>query len=300
MRFGGHQTFTIRDGWLYKGLESLLGEEEQRLSLVSDEAHDILGVGKNMAKSIQHWLLATGLAVKNTNNGKQQKDLVATPFAQTVNKHDPYLVDSFSWWVVHLYLVNTPEHAATWDWFFNRFTPQKFQKALALQGLLRQESIESKRPVSQTTLERDLACFLGTYSVEVPSKKKDPEDDIDSPLKELGLITYFRNTDNYQINSNRKEINPYVLMVALSFLDVEEVNGWCEVSFFDLVRLPNNPGRVFFLNNEMLFEELLSLESTKGFSKYFKLEGLAGERVLKFKKLSATDWLKKYYESRGE
>ena len=59
MRFGGHQTFAIRDGWLYKGLQLT----KKRPELFSDpDLADWLGVGKNMAKAIRHWLLATGLA----------------------------------------------------------------------------------------------------------------------------------------------------------------------------------------------------------------------------------------------
>ena len=61
MRFGGHQTFFVREGWLAKGL-GLLRED---VSAFDDPyVADRLGVGRNMAKSIEHWLLATGLAQK--------------------------------------------------------------------------------------------------------------------------------------------------------------------------------------------------------------------------------------------
>ena len=59
MRFGGHETFAIREGWLHKGLRLLRDHPER---LVAEEAADWLGVGRNMAKAIRHWLVATGLA----------------------------------------------------------------------------------------------------------------------------------------------------------------------------------------------------------------------------------------------
>ena len=57
MRFGGHETFTIREGWLHKGVKLLMENPEQ---LIDENACDFLGVGRNMAKSIRHWLVATG------------------------------------------------------------------------------------------------------------------------------------------------------------------------------------------------------------------------------------------------
>ena len=59
MRFGGHETFAIREGWLARGLELLTTTPEL---LVDEFSEDHLGVGRNMAKAIRHWLVATGLA----------------------------------------------------------------------------------------------------------------------------------------------------------------------------------------------------------------------------------------------
>ena len=62
MRFGGHETFHIREGWLHKGVKLLLEDPKK---LVHEHAADWLGVGNNMAKSIRHWLVATGLASRS-------------------------------------------------------------------------------------------------------------------------------------------------------------------------------------------------------------------------------------------
>lgn len=48
MRFGGHETFPVREGWLHKGLK-LVAEEPDKLS--HEHVADWLGVGRNMAKS---------------------------------------------------------------------------------------------------------------------------------------------------------------------------------------------------------------------------------------------------------
>ena len=59
MKFSGHETFAIREGWLHKGLKLLIEAPDK---LVHEFSADWLGVGKNMARSIRHWLEVTGLA----------------------------------------------------------------------------------------------------------------------------------------------------------------------------------------------------------------------------------------------
>ena len=53
MRFGGHESFAVREGWLARGLELLT--EDPKL-LMDEFSEDHLGVGRNMAKSIQESL----------------------------------------------------------------------------------------------------------------------------------------------------------------------------------------------------------------------------------------------------
>ena len=59
MKFSGHETFAIREGWLHKGLKLLIEAPDK---LVHEFSADWLGVGKNMSRSIRHWLVVTGLA----------------------------------------------------------------------------------------------------------------------------------------------------------------------------------------------------------------------------------------------
>ena len=70
MKFSGHETFAIREGWLHKGLKLLIEEPE----LLYDEyVADFLGVGKNMSRSIRHWLEVTGLAEREAGKGRQTR-----------------------------------------------------------------------------------------------------------------------------------------------------------------------------------------------------------------------------------
>ena len=307
MRYGGHQTFTIREGWLYKGLNLLINEEE-RWKLVDDLAADYLGVGRNMAKSINHWLLATGLAKKVKVEGKsgkmvQTKDLEPTNFAELIWKHDPYFMDTNTWWLIHINLVNDPENAATWNWFFNSFHMNRFQKQVCLQALSRKETLSKGKKPSDTTLDRDLSCFLNTYSRDIPSTKKDPEDEIDSPLIDLGLLNYYRSSGYYQVNRDKRDINLFVFLysVANAFQTDEDKMDeeiW-EIPFFDFINIENGPGKIFALTNEGLFELLLRYENMYS-DKFLELTGLAGERTIKIENKSSLMWAEHLYKRERE
>ena len=71
MKFSGHETFAIREGWLHKGLKLLIEEPKK---LYDEYVADFLGVGKNMSRSIRHWLDVTGLAERERASGSVERN----------------------------------------------------------------------------------------------------------------------------------------------------------------------------------------------------------------------------------
>ena len=61
--FAGHETFTLRYGWLKKAVDAV---HEDPIVFTRDDALVRLGVGKNMVRSIRHWGLATGILEEDT------------------------------------------------------------------------------------------------------------------------------------------------------------------------------------------------------------------------------------------
>ena len=57
--YGRHETFPVRHGWLSKGLSRISEKGSYHPNL---ETADALGLGSRMAKSLQFWLEASGLA----------------------------------------------------------------------------------------------------------------------------------------------------------------------------------------------------------------------------------------------
>ena len=60
-----------------------------------------------------------------------------------------------------------------------------------------------------------MSCFLGSYAVEVPYRRKDPEEEIDCPFQELRIIRHFRASGYYELDRRRKSIPQRALLYAL-------------------------------------------------------------------------------------
>ncbi len=298
MRFGGHETFYIREGWLHKGLKLL--REEPRL-LVDEYSADWLGVGRNMAKSIRHWLLATGLSEIESKEGRKYVYRV-TELGDLIWRNDPYFLDTGTWWALHVNLINNPDQATTWSWFFNRFTSPRFERAACTEALRRFLELSRKRLPSQRTLQRDIACLLGSYAKVIPPEVSDPEEAKICPFTELDILRQIRPSGVYQLNSGRKQVSSHLLGYCVSKARNIAGSGgnsqFLEISFHDAARLPNSPGKVFVLTAESLYEQTLQFETQE--STRIKIGGLAGERVLKLKTQPQLSWLKDHYEAVGE
>ena len=297
MRFGGHQTFFVRDGWLPKALEILLGDSPGILS--DDYASDYLGVGRNMAKSIYHWLLATRLAERERASEKRlKKQLVPTDLARVIKDSDPYLALPETWYALHVDLVCNKEHAETWHWFFNSFGLERFDRQLALRRLERHVKELGGNPPSQKTLDRDLGCFLNTYATELPARQKDPEEENWCPFRQLELMTFYSQSNNYQLHRRNRPIPPSVMMYALeATLQLANIET-ADIRFFELSRLESNPVRVFALPTDAFFEQLLELDRVLP-DTMFSLTGLAGDRQLRIARRAPHEWLSEAYKERA-
>jgi hypothetical protein len=294
MRFGGHETFSVREGWMHKGLTLLVEEPEK---LIDEFAADWLGVGRNMAKSINHWLVATGLAELTAGTKTKRTPLAPTEVGRLIYDKDPFFSEIGTWWVLHIHLTRNPEQAFSWNWFFNRFNQSRFDRSLCVENLKRylQISNQSKIP-SPKTIDRDVACLLSSYSKKVPADQGDPEESNESPFVDLGLLTYFRDTGTYQLNQGAKDVPTEIFGYALAseFGVVGKGPKDVDVSIKNATTQNGSPGRVFSLTADALFEMALSMEGIACDSN-LSIVGLAGERHIRFANKTPVQWLKQYY-----
>ena len=165
--FGGHEKFVFRHGWLKKGIDAI---SQDPLVFTQDEALVMLGVGKNMVRSIRHWCLATGLAEEIAGT-RQVKPLMPTALANHLLKEngwDPYLEDIGSLWLLHWQLATNLTRSYVWHLVSSadlemEFTSTSLRKYVASQ--FDQQNINT----TPGTIAREVEVCLRTY---VPAKLK--------------------------------------------------------------------------------------------------------------------------------
>jgi hypothetical protein len=286
MRFGGHESFAVREGWLSRGLELLTSTPEL---LTDDHSEDHLGVGRNMAKSIRHWLVASGLAEPNTAAGCP---LQASKLGALVRKKDPHFLDSGTWWMLHVNLVGNPDDAFTWNWFFNNWSLQRFDRAPCIEGAKRFAAAKLPRTPSPRTIERDVATLLQSYARPIPARVDDPEDSSESPFQDLGLVLHHGASGYYQMNYDPKPITLQVFGYALSRMP--KASDRSDITITEAERAESGPGRCFLLRGDEIYDLVVRYE--KEDRKAFAMRSQAGERGIRFDgERTPLDWAKAHY-----
>lgn len=290
MRFGGHESFAVREGWLSRGLEILHTAPEL---FDSEYSEDHLGVGRNMAKSIRYWLTASGLA-SGTDAGSMT--LAPTALGALIRKRDPHFLDRGTWWILHTNLVANPDYAFTWSWFFNNWSLQRFDRAPCIESLKRYAAVKLPRSPSPRTIERDVATLLQSYARPIPARADDPEDSADSPFQDLGLILHHSASGYYQLNFDPKPISRQLFGYALA--KMPQRSGRSDITIAEMERGDGSPGRCFMLRGDDIYDLIMRFEGED--PKAFAMRSLAGERGVRYDgSLEAIDWARAYFKSAG-
>ncbi|MGJ8723941.1 MAG: DUF4007 family protein [Roseibacillus sp.] len=293
MKFAGHETFHLRDGWLRKGLSicDVPGEE----GLLSPEAADILGVGSNMIKSIRHWLSATMLTngILEAESGKVTE---RSELAKVIQEFDPYFQSEATWWALHVNLVNNSNFAFAWNWFFNDFKANRFEKAYCVESLKRSlEYNPSFRCPAQKTLEKDVSVILASYAQTIPRLDLTPEDTKDCPFLRLGLLTFSRESGFYIPQFGMKSIPStmlgYSVMASGAKDSSEDDKDYVSLSIGDAVSRRSGPGRALLMRPEELYDYALKAEQELG-EEWIRVRGMAGNRMVEIKNAPKEEWLK--------
>jgi len=296
MRFGGHETFPIREGWLHKGLKLLQKSPEV---LASDSAQDWLGVGRNMVKSIRHWLLATGLAERlSSQTAKATGLLMPTPLGALIAERDEYFLEPGTWWFLHINLVHRRDHAYTWWWFFNYFHRERFERSVCIEGLRRFLQLHESRAPGARTQQRDVSCLLSSYARHYPPHRTDPEDGAECPFIELGLLDYFRESGTFRSNgTNVDTLPPEVLCFAIArkFVLAHEPDRAVLVSVRDAATQECSAGRVLRMDPERLHDAAVRASSVLD-TDAVNVQTQAGERVIAMQSVETVHWARRYYD----
>ncbi len=131
----------------------------------------------------------------------------------------------------------------------------------------------------------------------IPVEAVDPEDAIECPFRELGLMGYFRASGYYQVNQGPKSVPAEIVAYAISTASGvgESDSDFLTLPIVDAARLAGGPARAFLMTPESLFETVSSAEAELG-ERQIQIGGLAGNRTVRVRRRVPLDWLTFYYD----
>lgn len=304
MSFAKHETFYIRDGWLGKGIQAIT---QNGYIFLEDEAPEILGLGKNMVKSLRFWMQAAGLSIEELVDRRLSQSL--TFFGEHVRDYDPYQELDGTLWFIHYHLASNDALTTTWYWFFNHFVPIKFSQdefLKRLQGWINLYFDETTRDVAESSLKKDMDCLIKTYLP--PERDASPEDVLESPLTSLGLLSSFTDLDDetqkkvryFRLESGAVEkVHPLVLLYVLLDAQRCERPNAHQVALQTALREPRNAGRIFNIKPTD-FEDVLSLLADRYPDWRVQLTRTGGLDQLTLPNISARSVMQFYYEEQND
>ncbi len=293
--FSGHETFPFRYTWLKKGVDAV---RENPTVFTSDRATIVLGVGKNMVRSIRHWCLAAGLIRVDRTPSDNHGRLIPTRLGEIIfddDGFDPYIEDAATLWLIHWQLATNANRATTWFWAFGIFGQNEFRKDKFISELIDWTEKTTRNRISENSIKRDVDCFLRTYVPSRLTKTTIMEDTFDCPLVELDLISDSSDGNSYRFHRGPKGSLPTEIFVAaLSEFWDTHFSGKNTLVFGDIAYSPKSPGRTFRLDEDTLVEHLDRLESlTDGGLRYDETAGV--KQVYRDGKIDPMELLRRYY-----
>ena len=258
MKFRAHETFFIRKGWLSKGMKAIKNDP---MAFISKEKNpmDTLGIGSNMVKSLRYWLQAVGIA-EEPNSGKRIQTF--TPLGEQIYKHDRYIEELGTLYLLQYRLASQHELAASWYYFYNIFNMTEFTRDDFIAGLNGYVIEANGEGAAMRSLTDDFNCIIGTYVPRYKTNpgKVSPENNIDCPFGELSLVDIVdRNRKVYRkVSPSAKNIDPWVILAVL----MDQAAGGTEVGLNDLLTAPKNIGKVFNLDTITMIDALRETEKT--------------------------------------
>lgn len=291
MKFRAHDTFFIRKGWLSKGMERIV----EKPDLFVDKAEnpmDILGIGSNMVKALRYWMQTVGLT-QEPKSGRRIQSL--TPLGQQIYDNDCYIEELGTLYLLQYKLASQKEEATAWYYFFNEFSMSEFTKEEFVQQLQNYIMMdEDGGSVAIRSLNDDFACIINTYLPRYKSNpgKVSPENNIDCPFGELGLVDIANKKQKTYKKSipSAKSFNPWVVLAVI----MDQAEDRDEIALNELLTKPCNIGKVFNLDAITMLDILHEIESI-GMLKIIRTAGL--DVVHLNRKMTFDECVAKYYET---
>ena len=273
-RFSGHDTFHCKEQWILKGVQ-LIDNQSNKNIFKESSAIPLLGVGKNMVRSIHHWLRAFGIIDKENTISEFANLLFLT------GRLDPYLENDGSLWLLQYYLCKT-NHSSIFQLIFSSYFSDKatldFSEYQILNFVNRILIDKDQKEIAEKTFNSDFKVFIRTYVSPVKNEKT-VEDDFNAPLLSLNLVadTGRKNASNQSVYRLNRSVKDNLSSEIFGYCLLTEFENENSVSY-DKIR--KTVGSYLCLSNEGLEILIDKLCEEHG---EFVYKDDAGVRQLQFK-----------------
>lgn len=282
VKFKGHETFTLREGWAYKCL-SQLNEENSNLLFSGINPISKLGVGNNMTKAIKYWMKSFNL-IYDSNRGTWVTDL-----GSLIYNYDPYFVDEFTLWLLHINLASNKENATAWYLYFNEFKAKEFTNnnvVTFINNYIHENGFETP----DNSIRADVNILLKTY-LENQDDSLTPEDNTVCPLSRLGLIKE-KSNKYHRERPMLSILDKHVVLYVISRMMTDNM----VISIDDLEEKPLGLKCLLGISRTDINHYLDLLENDD----YIQVVRTAGLNTIRLKNrelLNSIEIARKYYES---
>ncbi len=290
-RFSGHQSFTLRNTWLTKGVVE--SHSDPRI-FARDDALVTLGVGKNMVDAIRYWCLATCmLEDKPGERGAYQPTPIGEKLFIEGGGWDPYLEDSGTLWLLHWLLATNHDYATTIYYAFNELNAREFTRD-SLESNIADLAEKMGARARANSIRRDVNVFIRTYLGGPDRTSPAVEDVLDCPLAELKLLYEEPIGRTFAFSRGPKDSLPDAVVLYALWDCMQHQEGRRTFTFDELAYKALAPGRVFKLDELALAERLERLVSvTEGAWQFTETAGY--RQILVARDVDPYQFLERYY-----
>ncbi len=268
-----HESFSIREGWLSKGL---LAVKNNAKVFSCEESTDILGIGTNMVKSLKYWLYATNM-IKDEKNS-----IVITDLGNLILKYDPYMEDEFTWWMIHINMLLNQEDFYVGNVFFNKCISKNFSKE-DVYKIISDHLNQKRLEFNEKILVDEINTIIKTYVVD--NSNDTPENNFNCPLADLELLKRI-SKDNYErLKPDYRSLSYLVVY----YLVLQNLDGRDYLSIDELLKIQNSPSKLLNLDknlfndylDDMRREGLITINRTAGLNMIYVSNSLSLEEIFK-------------------
>jgi hypothetical protein len=292
-RFGRHETFPPRFGWLHKAYMEV---KDDREIFHREDAPVRLGVGKNMVNAMRYWSQAFKLTHEHHHPEPSYRAYVASPtwrarWLLDEEGADPYLEDTGSLWLLHWWLLSATSDAKclvpSWYVMFHLAPISKVtteEMAVMITRHVNESYNADVLPASES-VNRDVDCLVKMYALDQEYNPLSPgsfEDLLMSPFRELGLLEgqgRGREKTWRFTSGSRPNLPAPVLAYACLDYASQFSAGPGSISLARLANEPGAPGRAFRVREPELAK---AIEPVVRGNLHLQITESLGQRSLSF------------------